>query len=180
MNRHSEGQHNSKLYKIVSKPDRRPSQVGSGEELSLSNGWQSEQIKQTNSRHQIRATNGTKPAKEIRGGKQKINSLINSKASSCLDQHLTEKSTDRGNSTHEILGHNIERLKEVVKRRLLRPSKARKSANTRLRLSSSANDLSSYTLISGLAGGSSPGRQCHAYETEVRYLIRTLLVLNSQ
>ena len=108
MSRHSEGQHNRKLYKIVSKPDGRPNQVGSGEEPSLSNGWQSEQ---TNSCHQIRATNGTKPAKEIRGGKQKINSLINSKASSCLDQHLTEKSTDRGNSTHEILGHNIERLK---------------------------------------------------------------------
>ena len=126
MSRHSEGQHNRKLHKIVSKPesDGKPSQVGSREEQGLSNGWQSERIKQTDSHHQICATNGTKPAKEIRGGKQKINSLINSKESSCLDQHLTEKSTDRGSSTHEILGHNIERLKEVVKRRLLRPSKA--------------------------------------------------------
>ena len=182
MSRHSEGQHNRKLYKIVSKPDEIPNQVGSGEEPSLSNGWQSEQIKQTNSRHQIHATNGTKPAnfKEIRGGKQETNSLTNSKPSSFLDQHLTEKSTDRGSSTHEILGHNIERLKEVVKRRLLRPSKARKSANTRLRVSSSANDLSSYALTSGLAGSSNPGRQCHAYVTKVRYLTCTLLILNSQ
>ena len=44
-------------------------------------------------------------------------------------------------------------LKEDVKRRLLKPSKARKRLNTGhgLRVSNSVNDLSSYALTSGPA-----------------------------
>ena len=114
MSRHSEGQHNRKLHKILDS-----SQVGVVEEPILNNGWHLEQQKETDSVH---ATNGIKPAKEIRSEKR-------------------EKSS---NTTHEGLGHNIERLKEVVKRRLLRLSIARKSMNTGLRASNSVNDLSSF------------------------------------
>ena len=102
MSRHSKGQHNRKLHQIVSKPesDRKPSQVGSEED-----GSQSQRIKQTNhSRQEICTTNGTyKPAKEIRGGKQEMiqNNLTNSKASSFVDPHLTEKSTNRGCHAYE-------------------------------------------------------------------------------
>ena len=165
MSRQSEGQHNRKLHLIVSKPesDGKPDIV------------KSEEVKQTLSHHRIRATNGARPAKETwsmaRAGKQETDSLTDSKP----DQHLAERSNDRGTNTcpHKGLGHNIERFKEVLKRRLLNtpgPSKARKSMNSGLRASNSVNDLSSYTLTSGLAGGSNPNdRQCHAYDTKVRY-----------
>ena len=157
MSRQSEGRHNRKLHQIVSKPesDGKPNIVKSEEATN--------------------ATNGARPAKKTwsvaRAGKQETDSLTDSKP----DQHLAERNNDRGTNTcpHEGLGHNIERLKEVLKRRLLNtlgPSKARKSMNRGLRASNSMNDLSSYTLTSGLAGGSNPNdRQCHAYETKVRY-----------
>ena len=157
MSRHSEGQHNRKLHKIDS------SQVGVVEEPILNNGWHLEQGKQTDS---VYATNGIKPAKEIRSEKQEKSV---SKASSCLDQHVTERSANRSNTTHEGLGHNIERLKEVVKRRLLRLSIARKSMNTGLRASNSVNDLSSF--------GSKPVRTYSG--TEVRCFTRMLMLANN-
>ena len=169
MSRHSEGQHNRKLHKIVSiAGDGRLSEVRSAEEPAPNNvnDWRSEQGKQTDScSHRSRASNGTKPVNmEVEDSKKR-------KGDHFVDQHLAESSTDRSTNTHEGAGHNIERLKEVVKKRLLKPSKARKRLNTGLRVSNSANDLSSHTLTSGPAGthGSYPERQCHAYKAEVRY-----------
>lgn len=120
--------------------------------------------------HQIRTSNGIKAENlEIRGSKQEKGHFVS------VDQYVAESSTDRDTNTHchEGVGNNIERLKEVAKRRLLKPSKARisKSLNTGLRISNSVNDLPSYTLTSGPADsqcrGSNPERQCHAYETKV-------------
>jgi hypothetical protein len=167
MSRHSEGQHIRKLHKIVSVADGKLSQAGSAEESPPNNGRQSGQREETDKRsHQIRASNGIKAENlEIRGSKQEKGHFV------------AESSTDRDIYTnthcHEGVGHNIERLKKVVKRRLLKPSKARKSLNTGLRISNSVNDLPSYTLTLGPAGsqcrGSNPERQCNAYEAEVRY-----------
>ena len=179
MSRRSEGQHNRKLHKIVSIAGYgKLSEAGLGSaaaeepapKLNSVNGWQSEQGKQTDSRnHQSRASNGTKPVNLEVGDSKKR------KGDHFIDQHiLTESSTDRGTNTHEGAGHNIERLKEVVKRRLLKPSKARKRLNTGLRVSNSVNDLSSHALISAPAGahGSYPEWQyCRAYKAEVRYPI---------
>ena len=178
MSRHSEGQHNRKLHKIVSIAGDGKlvmSEAGLGSAAAEEpapnsvNGWQSEQEKQTDSRnHQSRASSGTKPVNlEVGDSKTK-------KSDHFIDQHLMESSTDRGTNTHEGAGHNIERLKEVVKRRLLKPSKARKQLNTGLRVSNSVNDLSSHALKSGPAGahGSYPEWQyCSAYEAEVRYIL---------
>ena len=175
MSRHSEGKHNRKLYKIVpiagnGKLSSEAGSAGAEEPASNSvNGWQSEQGKQTDSRnHQSYTSNGTKPVNLEVGDSTKR------RGDHFIDQHiLAESSTDRGTNTHKAAGHNIERLKEVVKRRLLKPSKARKRLNTGLRVSNSVNDLSSYALTSGPAGahGSYPEWQyCHAYKAEVRYL----------
>ena len=187
MSRHSEGKHNRKLYKIVpiagdgKLSSELAGSAGAEEPAPNSvNGWQSEQGKQIDShKHQSRASNGngTKPVNLEVGDSKKR------RGDHFIDQHinlliyiLAESSTDRGTNTHEAAGHNIERLMEVVKRRLLKPSKARKRLNTGLRVSNSVNDLSSYALTSGpaRAHGSYPEWQyCHAYKAEVRYLYVT-------
>ena len=122
MSRHSE-EHNRKLHKIVSGDRKLSSEAGLGSAAAEEpapnsvNGWQSEQGKQTDSRnHQSRTSNGTKPVNLEVGDSKKRRS------DHFIDQHiLAESSTDRGTNTHKAAGHNIERLKEVVKRRLLKP-----------------------------------------------------------
>ena len=166
MSRHSEGQHNRKLHKIAGS-GKLSSEAGLGsagaEEPAPNsvNGWQSEQGKQIDSRsHQGRASNGDSKKR---------------KGDHFIYQHtLAESSTDRGTNTYEGAEHNM--LKEDVKRRLLKPSKARKRLNTGhgLRVSKSMNDLSSHALTSGPAEahGSYPEWQyCRAYKAEVRYPI---------
>ena len=180
MSRHSEGQHNRKLHKIAGS-GKLSSEAGLGsagaEEPAPNsvNGWQSEQGKQIDSRnHQGRASNGTKPVNLEVGDSKKR------KGDHFIYQHtLAESSTDRGTNTYEGAEHNM--LKEDVKRKLLKPSKARKRLNTGhgLRVSNSVNDLSSYALTSGPAEahGSYPEWQyCRAYKAEVRYPIILLYV----
>ena len=166
MSKHSEGQHSRRLHKIVPNAGGNQCQVGSAEEPSLNSDWQPGQVEQTNSHHQIHhATNGTKPRKEISGGKKEAFRLADNKPSSFTDQHSTVRSTNQSyrTSTHESLGHNIERLKAVVKRRLLKPAKTRKPVNVGLRESTSVTDLSTY--MSRL-----PNPGIHAYKTRVRHV----------
>ena len=154
MSKHSEGQHSRRLHRIVPNANGNQCQVGSAEEPSLNSDWQPGQVEQTNSHHQIHhATNGTKPGKEISGGKKEAFRLADNKPSSFIDQHSTVRSTNQSyrTSTHESMGHNIE------------PAKPRKPVNVGLRESTSVTDLSTY--MSHL-----PNPGIHAYETRVRHV----------
>ena len=101
MSRHSEGQHNRKLHKIVSIAGyRKLSEAGLGsagaEEPAPNsiNGWQSEQGQQTDSRnYRSRASNRTKPV-NLEVGDSKIKN-----GDRFINQHLVESSTDRGTNT---------------------------------------------------------------------------------